>query len=282
MHLDGNRLLAFARKPAPIQVTWLAYPGTTGLGAIDYRLTDRFLDPPGKFDQYYSEESVRLADAFWCYDPLTTEPEVNELPALKADHVTFGSLNNVAKVNSEDLKLWAQVLKAVDGSTLLLLAPGGSFRQRIHSTFTDEGITANRVTFVERRPRAEYLKIYHQIDIGLDTFPANGHTTSLDSFWMGVPVVTLIGQTAIGRGGLSLLKNLGLDDLVAEQPAQFVTIAAGLARDLRRLSQLRATLRTKMQASPLMDAHRFARSMEATYRLMWQRWCSSQDRQSTG
>ena len=134
-----------------------------------------------------------------------------------------------------------------------------------------EGVKRDRITFVARQPRLRYLELYHRIDIGLDTFPYNGHTTSLDAFWMGVPVVTLVGTTAVGRAGLSLLTNLGLPELVASTREQFVTIAAGLAHDLPRLGQLRATLRARMQASPLMDAARFARSIEAAYREMWRR-----------
>jgi predicted O-linked N-acetylglucosamine transferase (SPINDLY family) len=274
MHMAHNRLLVSARKPAPVQVSWLAYPGTTGLTTIDYRLTDPLLDPPGMFDRHYSEQSFRLPDAFWCYDPLTSEPAVNRLPALTNDHITFGSLNNFCKINDPVLKLWARVLTATPGARLMLLAGAGSHRQDALRVLEEEGIAADRVTFVSPQLRSKYLKLYHLIDIGLDPFPANGHTTSLDSFWMGVPVITMVGQTAVGRGGLCQLTLLGLPELIAETPEQFVSIAVGLAGDLPRLSMLRETLRDRLQKSPLMNAPRFARNIEAAYRTMWRTWCA--------
>ena len=275
MHMRGNRLLMFARKPAPVQVTWLAYPGTTGLATIDYRLTDPCLDPPGMFDAYYSEQSLRLNDTFWCYKPLTTGLEPNLLPASGNGYVTFGSLNNFCKVNDSVLNLWSQVLKAVKDSRLLLRTPEGVARQRTLRIFANRGIASNRITFVGRQRRRDYLQTYHHIDIGLDTFPYNGHTTSLDSLWMGVPVVTLVGQTVVGRAGLSQLANLGLPELIAHGEDEFVEIAAKLACDRPRLNLLRSTLRTRLEQSPLMDAPRFARAIESAYRQMWQRWCES-------
>ncbi len=276
MHMAGNRLLVFARKPAPVQVSWLAYPGTSGLSTVDYRLTDPYIDPPGLHDHDYSEESIRLPDSFWCYDPLAGEPAVSTLPAVESGFITFGCLNNFCKVNDSVLKLWAQVLKAVDGSRLLLLAPGGSVRRRTLDLLEREGVGRDRVTFVARQPRPQYLELYHRIDIGLDTFPYNGHTTSLDALWLGVPVVTFVGPTPVARAGLSLLANLGLSALVAETRDQFVSIAVALAGDVSRLCELRATLRDRLQASPLMDAPRFARMVEAAYREMWRRWCKKQ------
>jgi predicted O-linked N-acetylglucosamine transferase (SPINDLY family) len=274
MHMNRHHLTLFARKPAPVQVCWLAYPGTTGLSAIDYRLTDPHLDPPGLFERFYAEESIRLPDTFWCYDPLTSEPAVNGLPALDNGYVTFGSLNNFCKVNDTTLKLWASVMKAVDRSRLVMLADEGSHRQRALDVFEQQGIAPERVTFFARHPRHQYLALYHGIDLGLDTLPYNGHTTSLDAYWMGVPVVTLVGSTVVGRAGLSQLTNLGLRDLVAETPDQYVAIASKLARDLDRLGPLRQTLRATMQSSPLMDAQRFTRGIEQAYRTMWQRWCT--------
>ena len=192
---------------------------------------------------------------------------------MEKGYVTFGCLNNFCKINAAVLKLWAQVLKAVDRSQLLLLAPEGSHRQQALDLLEQQGVRSDRVAFVAYRPRPQYLELYHRIDIGLDTVPANGHTTSLDSFWMGVPVVTLVGPTVLGRAGLCQLMNLGLPELIATSPEQYVHVVAELAQDLSRLSQLRATLRARMQASPLMDAPRFARNIEAAYREMWQRWC---------
>ena len=273
MHLGGNRLLAFAQKPAPVQVAWQAYPGTTGLWAMDYRLTDPFLDPPGSFDADYSERSVRLRDSFWIYEPMVGELSANALPALASRNITFGCLNNFCKINDGVLELWARVMQEVASSRLILLAPQGSARQRVLNTLGQHGISANRVEFVSLQPRPQYLQTYHRIDVGLDTFPYNGHMTSLDSLWMGVTVVTLIGPTVVGRAGWSQLNNLGLADLAAQTPRQFVEIAVNLANDLDRLAELRRSLRSRMEASPLMDRRRYAQSAEIAFRQVWREWC---------
>ena len=274
LHMAHNRLLVFARKPAPVQVTFAGYPGTTGLSTIDYRLTDPYLDPPDLCDRYYAEQSIRLPDCFWCYDPLDSDAAVNGLPAAEKGYVTFGCLNNFCKVNPPILKIWAQILKAVDRSRLTLLAGEGTHRQCALDLLAEAGVAGDRVTFVAHQPRPQYLRYYHAIDIGLDTVPYNGHTTSLDSFWMGVPVVTLTGPTVVGRAGLCQLMNLGLPELIGSSPEQYVRVAAELAQDLPRLGNLRGSLRQRMQSSPLMDAPRFARSIEAAYREMWRRWCA--------
>ena len=272
MHMANGRPLLFAHKPAPVQVAWLAYPGTTGIEAIDYRLTDPRLDPPDT-DHYYSERSLRLPDAFWCYDPLTDVPTVNALPALSAGQLTFGCLNNPGKLTDRTLAMWAAVLREVNPARLILMAPMGEIRQRLMQRMEGHGIDTQRVAFVPFQPRADYLRMYHQIDLGLDTFPYNGHTTSLDSLWMGVPVVTRIGNTAVGRGGLSQLHQLGLTELAGDSDEAFVHIAVELAKDLPRLAQLRQSLRHRMEQSPLMDGRRFARHIEDAYRFMWQEWC---------
>jgi predicted O-linked N-acetylglucosamine transferase (SPINDLY family) len=276
LHTQGNRLLIFARKPAPVQVTFAGYPGTTGLGAIDYRLTDPYLDPPGLNDAWYAEESFRLPRSFWCFDPQSEEPAVGPLPALERGVVTFGCLNNFCKVNDGVLELWARVLRAVPGSRLELLAKAGSHRQRTRDFLARQGIAGERIKFCATKPRAEYLAMYHQIDIGLDTLPYNGHSTSLDSYWMGVPVVTLVGTTVVGRAGLSQLTNLGLGELVAFTPDDFVRFAVDLAGDLPRLQALRAGLRERMRKSPLMDATGFTRGIEEAYRIVWRKWCAQQ------
>ena len=273
MHMAHGRPLVFAAKPAPIQVAWVAYPGTTGIDAIDYRLTDPWLDPVGEYDEAYSEESIRLPDSFWCYEPMGTEPAVNLLPARTTGHITFGSLNNFCKVNEGVVALWSQVLLAVPQSKLLLLSSRGQHRERVLALFNANGIGADRIAWFTIASRPSYLAAYHQIDIGLDTFPYNGHSTSLDSFWMGVPVVTLVGETVVGRAGLCQAMNLDLPELVATSPGQYVQRAMDLAEDLPRLAALRASLRQRMQDSPLMDGARFARNVEAAYRQMWLRWC---------
>jgi predicted O-linked N-acetylglucosamine transferase (SPINDLY family) len=273
MHMAGAHLDVFARKPAPVQLCWLAYPGTTGLNAIDYRVSDPYLEPPGENDLLFAEQTVRLPHSFWCYDPLTSEPVVNALPALERGVVTFGSLNQFCKVNPGVLALWARVLGAVLDSRLLLLAPEGSHRDETRALLERRGIAPDRLVFATPCPRLQYLELYHQIDIGLDPFPYNGHTTTFDALWMGVPVVTLAGRTAVGRAGVSILSNLGLPELIAGSPEQYVTIAAALAGDRTRLRALRAGLRPRLQASPLMDGPRFAAEFEAALRQMWETWC---------
>src|SRR5262249_4785384 len=273
MHAAHNRLLMFAHKPAPVQVAWLGYPGTTGMSTMDYRLTDPSLDPPGLFDAFYSEESIRLPETFWCYDPLIDEPAVNMLPALEAVIITFGCLNGICKINEGCLALWADVLRKVPRSRLLLRAPRGGPCEWIIAKFQKEGIADSRIELLDNMPRPQYLATYHRIDLGLDPLPYNGHTTSLDAFWMGVPTLTLLGQGVVGRAGYSQLCNLGLSALAAETPEQYVELVANWAGDLGRLEKMRAGLRERMKQSPLMDGKRFAGNMEEAYRHMWRRWC---------
>jgi protein O-GlcNAc transferase len=279
LHTAENRLLVFARKPAPVQIAWLGYPGTTGLNTIDYRLSDPYLDPSGMDESIYSERTIRLPESFWCYDPLGgREVAVSPLPALGTGHVTFGCLNYFGKINDGILDLWATILRQVERSRLLLLACGGSHRQRTLDRLADKGIDSDRIEFTSFQTHARYLELYHRIDIGLDSFPYNGHTTSLDSFWMGVPVITLMGQTAVSRAGWCLLSNLGLRELAGKTSDQYVQISVELARDLARLEELRSTLRSRMENSPLMNAARFARNIESAYRQAWRHWCAEAPR----
>jgi predicted O-linked N-acetylglucosamine transferase (SPINDLY family) len=275
MHAAHNRLLVFARKPAPVQVTWLSYPGSTGLSTIDYRLTDPHLDPPALNETHYSEQSIYLPESFWCFDPLDTQPAVNASPCAQTGIITFGCLNNFSKINDGVLSLWATLLKTVSNSRLMLLTPEGSARGRVLDRLTASGIGADRVEFASKQPLLEYRRTYHRIDIALDPFPCGGGTTSCDALWMGVPVVTLTGKTAVGRAGASILANAGLPELIAASGEEFVRIAADLANNQPRLAELRATLRQRLEASPLMDAPRFARNMEAAYRRMWREWCTN-------
>ncbi len=276
MHTQNGRLLVFARRPAPIQVCWLAYPGTTGLSAMDYRITDPYLDPPGVDPSVYAERSLVLPDSFWCYSPRTSTPPVTPLPALAEGRITFGCLNNFCKVNAPVLELWAQVMREVAGSRLVLLAPSGDPRRHVLSVLEKHGVEAARVAFTDRLPRDRYLAMYQGIDVSLDPFPCPGHTTSMDSSWMGVPVVTLAGRTVIGRAGVCISTNLGLPELIATTPQEYVRIAVGLSHGLPRLSALRAGLRTRMEASPLMDGARFAKNLERQYRRVWREWCTRQ------
>jgi predicted O-linked N-acetylglucosamine transferase (SPINDLY family) len=273
LHMANNRLLVFARKPAPVQATFFGYPGTTGLGAMDYRLTDPYLDPPGPADDDYTETSVRLPHSFWCYQPLAGGPEVTPLPALANGFVTFGCLNNFCKVTEPSLRLWSRVLNRLPGSRLVLLARPGEHRRWTAELLAGQGIAAGRLEFVAPQPRADYLRTYQRIDLGLDSLPYNGHTTSLDSFWMGVPVVTLVGRTVVGRAGWSQLSNLGLTELAARDEEAFVGTATAWAGDLPALAGLRAGLRQRMLQSPLTDAGAFTRAVEDAYREMWRRWC---------
>ena len=182
-----------------MQVAYLAYPGTTGLSSIDYRLTDPFLDPPGETDADSVEQSVRLPETFWCYDPLAKQPSPNGLPANRFGRITFGCLNNFCKVSDGALAMWSRVLRNVKDSRLVLLSPRGEHRESVRNRFREAAIDPDRIEFVEHRPRPKYLELYHEIDMTLDTLPYNGHTTSLDSLWMGVPVVTCVGRTVVGR-----------------------------------------------------------------------------------
>jgi protein O-GlcNAc transferase len=277
LHMRGNRILIFAHKPAPVQVTFAGYPSGTGLETMDWRITDPYLDPPGKTDAFYREKSTRLPDSFWCYDfaamELDSSPAVQDLPAKSMGRVTFGFLGNFVKTNDVTFRLWSKVLAAVPDSRLILMSPAGEHRQR---AIRQLGIDSSRIEFVSMQPRNQYLAIFNRIDIGLDTFPYNGHTTSLDAMWMAVPVVSLRGQTAVSRAGYSQAKNVGLaEELIAQNPEEFVKKAVALASDLNKLADLRATLRQRMQGSPLMDAKRFTRNFESALREIWRQYCAS-------
>ena len=249
LHMAGSRLPIFARKPAPVQVTYLGYCGTTGLEAMDYRLSDAYLDPPVNDATCYREETIRLPRSYWCYEPLGSAPAVSAVPALAQGCVTFGCLNNFAKISDAAWEVWFEILLAAPRSRLLILVPTGSARQRAVARAGQRGIATDRLEFVDRQRWNIYIQAWQRIDIALDPFPYGGGITSCDALWMGAPVVTLSGKTAVGRGGRSILSNLGLPELVAETPRQYVEIAVALAADLPRLSELRATLRGRMENS---------------------------------
>ena len=278
-HSAGNRLLVFARKPAPVQVTYLGYPDTTGLTTMDYRFTDANADPPGLTEQFHTEKLIRLPQTFACYCPPDDAPPLTPLPALAAGHVTFGSFGNIAKVTNALLDSWGRILGKVPASRLIMVARGlrdESLRQRIIDTFERHGIQPERLSLHERQPLAQYLAVHQQVDVVLDTYPVNGHTTTCHALWMGVPVVCLAGNTPCRRLGASVLNNLDLSRLIAQTPRQYEQIAVELAGDLPRLAELRAGMRDRMARSPLMDAAGFARNVEAAYRDMWRQWCSRQ------
>lgn len=275
LHMEGSRLLTFARKPAPVQVTWLGYPGTTGLTSIDYRLSDPYLDPAGGSDAVYSERTIRLPNTFWCYTPLGPTPEVSGLPAQRTGELSFGCFNNFHKVTRETLLLWSRVLRAVPDARLTILSQPGSHRQAVQRLFEDAGVSAGRIRFIARVAPDDYWRLYDGIDLCLDTTPYPGHTTTLDSLWMGVPVVTLAGPTVVGRGGVSILSNMNLTSLIARTEDEYVDIAAAIARDIDALAGLRATLRERLRASPLMDATQFAADLEDAYARMWSDYCEA-------
>jgi len=275
MHTSGNRLPVFARQPAPVQVSWLAYPGSTGLETMDYRLTDAYIDPPDENADGSGERPVRLPDAWCCYEPVEECPPVGPLPAERQGSVTFGSLNQFCKIHEGLLRCWVRLLQAVPGARLLLVCAESRARQRARALFTAYGIAEDRVHLVVRQPWPDFIRLFHEIDIALDSFPCNGMTTTCHALWMGVPVVTLAGTTAVARAGCSLLHTAGLSDWVARNEEEYLAIATQWANDLPRLAELRATLRPRLRASPLMDAPRFARHVEAAYRTMWQRWCTN-------
>ncbi|MEI8194991.1 MAG: tetratricopeptide repeat protein [Phycisphaerae bacterium] len=270
MHMANNRALLFARKPAPVQVCWLAYPGGTGLETMDYRLTDFFMDPVDDDRSCYFEESIRLPDCWVVYDPLI---DLSPRPSEQTGPITFGSLNNPIKLNTPLLTLWARVLQATPDARLILLVQSTEHRQRIGRLMESLGIATDRLEFVGRMNRLQYLRSHDRIDIALDPLPYNGITTTCDALYMGTPVLTLPGQTAAGRAGKAMLSTIGLSELVAHNSDEFVRKAAQLAADLPRLIEIRRGLRARLAGSPLMDAPRFARNVEAAYRAMWRRWC---------
>jgi predicted O-linked N-acetylglucosamine transferase (SPINDLY family)/ADP-heptose:LPS heptosyltransferase len=279
-HTSGNRMMLFARKPAPVQVTWLGYPATTGLPAIDYRITDAVADPPGEADALHTERLVRLDGGFLCYRPLDRAGAVAPLPARTAGRVTFGSFNNFAKLSPGTIALWARLLREVPEARLLLKASqfkDADTRAYCRAAFTAAGVADERIEIVPPLPDpADHLARYRRVDIGLDPLAYNGTTTTCEALWMGVPTVTLRGDRHVSRLGASIMTTVGLGEMIAQSEDDYVTIAARLARDLDHLAELRAAMRERLRASPLCDAPGFARAMEAAYRDMWRRWCATQ------
>ncbi len=242
---------------------------------MDYRLTDACADPPGSAESELPEQLIRLSPCAWCFQSLQAPPVTKR----RAGPITFGCFNNFAKVTEPMLKLWGRILRAVPESRLLLKAAGLSSEsacRRVRRILGDETISPERLDVHEYEPSHEvHLALYEQMDIALDTFPYHGTTTTCEALWMGVPVVTLAGQTHVARVGVSILSNIGLPELAARSQDEYVRIASDLARDLPRISNLRSTLRQRMEQSPLMDAPRFARNIEAACRQMWKKWCAT-------
>ncbi|HYM09661.1 MAG TPA: tetratricopeptide repeat protein, partial [Bryobacterales bacterium] len=277
-HTGDNRLLAFARKPAPVQVTYLGYPNTTGLAAIAYRITDAWADPPGQTEQWHTEELVRLPSGFLCYESPADAPPVAPPPLSAGGGFTFGSFNRLAKIGPEVVAAWSSILRRVPGSRLVLKTKAcgeEATRRRVLAMFAGHGIAASRVELWGSMARVtQHLDAYGQIDLALDTFPYNGTTTTCEALWMGVPVVALAGRTHASRVSFSLLSRLGLGEFVAGSIEGYIELAARLSQDGERLRELRAGLRDRMARSPLSDARTLTRELEDAYRAMWRRWCS--------
>ncbi len=272
-HTRGNRLLVFARKPAPVQVTYLGYPATTGLSAIDYRLVTADTDPPGA-EAWHSERLYRLPRSLWCYRPSPDMPAVIPTTAARRNgFITFGAMNNVTKVSDAAIATWARLLKTVPTARLIMTNLTEGARRVMHERFAAHGIAPARFILHGKLPAAEYYALLNTIDIALDPFPYTGTTTTCESLWMGVPVVTLIGETSVARSGYALLKGIGLEELAAGDEKEYVAIAAALAQDLDRLDALRGGMRQRIASSPLRDEAGLTRDLEAAYRAMWRAWC---------
>ena len=279
-HTGLNRLLVFARKPAPIQVTWIGYPNTTGLSTMDYRITDAFADPVGATENLHTEKLERMPECFSCFKPPSNAPEVKALPAAARGHITFGSFNNFAKITPEVMRVWIAILARVPGSRLVLknwCLDNDRMKTFMLEAFARCGATTGQVELWNpNTSNVDHLNCYNSIDIGLDPFPYNGTTTTCDALWMGVPVITLAGVSHVGRVGVSQMSNLGLQELIARDTDHYVDIAVALANDVPRLAALRGGMRVRMSASPLMDAPRLTKNLEAAYDNMWSVYLSAQ------
>lgn len=274
-HTAHNCLPLFAWKPAPVQVTWLGYLATTGVAAIDYVFADAWTLPDTE-EKYFTEKIWRLPDSYLCFTPPASCAEVSPLPALSNTYITFGSFNNLIKINDAVVALWAKVLAAVPRSRLFLKSrqlKDASVRNSILERFARQGVDRERLILEGTVARAEYLTPFQRVDIALDPFPYPGITTSVENLWMGVPVLTLAGKSFLSRQGIGLLMNAGLPEWIADDADDYVSRAVSHASDLPSLSLLRNGLRQQVRASPIMDAPRFARHFEAALRGMWTDWC---------
>lgn len=276
-HTALNRLRVFARKPAPVQVTWLGYPDTTGLATIDYRITDAIADPAPRADAVHTERLLRLDDVFLCYQPPEDSPAVQ---AREPSEIVFGSFNALSKVNARVIGAWARILREVPGSRLLIKANLLQYEEtarRVMASLARHGIARGQVEFhAWTTERSRHLDLYNRVDIALDTFPYNGTTTTCEALWMGVPVVTLAGDAHMSRVGATLLGSTGLQDLVAADTEAYIATAVALARNSARRGLLRSELRERVARSPLLDHAGFVSKLEREYRRAWKSWCAAQ------
>ncbi|WP_052128458.1 tetratricopeptide repeat protein [Neosynechococcus sphagnicola] len=277
-HTANNRLQIFSHQPAPVQISYLGYPSTSGLKQIHYRITDPWADPEGTSDAFYTEKLIRLPGCFLCYQPPSLAPPGVPLPAATTGQITFGCFNNLAKVNLAVLRLWSQILGMLPTAQMLLKSKSLQYeavRNYYWECFAEYGIERDRVQLAGSLPDlAEHLGLYNQVDIALDPFPYNGTTTTCEALWMGVPVLTLAGTSHAGRVGVSLLSTIGLPDWIATTPDDYVIKAVDFARNRAHLADLRLKLRSQMAGSPLCDAPSFTRKLEMTYQQLWQHFCA--------
>lgn len=277
-HTAHNRLSVFAWKPAPVQATWLGYLGTTGLAAVDYLIADAWTLPPSA-EAHFTEKICRLPQTYLSFTPPDSEASITPLPAIANGYITFGSFNNLSKMNDAVVALWARVLAAVPGSRLFLKAPqlrDDSVKRSVVARFEAHGIQPARLILSDRVPRAAYLIPHREVDIALDPFPYPGITTTVESLWMGVPVLTLAGTHFLSRQGVGLLMNAGLPDWIAADADDYVARAVAHAGDLPGLAALRSGLRQQILASPIFDTAQFVRNFETALRNMWAQWCADQ------
>jgi predicted O-linked N-acetylglucosamine transferase (SPINDLY family) len=271
-HTAHNRLLTFARKPAPIQASWLGYLGTSGLQAMDYYLCDRFWLPPGELDWQLTEKPVFLPNAV-VFEPSAEAPPINTLPALANNHVTFGSFNRTNKLNPSVIALWSMLLRSIPSARMVLGAVPPDEQTALAQHFSQEGIAPRRLVFHPRAALPDYLALHHQVDICLDTYPYGGGATTAHAAWMGVPTLCLAGDTPPSRFSATEMHHLGLDAFIATSIEDFVAKGRYWAEHLSTLASIRSELRTRFAASPLGQATPFASSFESALRSMWQRWC---------
>jgi len=276
-HTANNRLDVVALKPAPVQFTYVGYNNTTGLKAVDYRITDAKVDPPNT-EQQFTEELVRLPGCFLCYTPPARIPEVESLPALREGFVTFGSFSCLAKISAPCVALWARILREVPGSRLLVKNKG-FYSPDVQAQFTNQfrshGIAEHRLKLLSLAPTSfEHLKVYNEVDIALDTFPYANTTTTCETMLMGVPPICLTGKTHGSRVGVTLLNAIGLSEFVSENQDEYVQKAKGLASDLQTLSMLRQNMRRVLMSSTLCDGPSFMRDkFEPVLREKWHYYC---------
>ena len=277
-HTANNRLLVFARRPAPVQVSWLGYPATTGIKTMDYRITDHFAEPIGMTEHLNTENLLRMPDIFCCYGIPGKVVSVREKPCFEDNgYITFGCFNTFTKVTDPVLRCWQRIMSRVPESRLLLEIRGielnTKFREEVFARLHDSGLPMDRVILEPRKKENQFI-LYNRIDIALDPFPCAGGTTSMDTLWMGVPLITLAGGHFVSRMGVTILSNAGLSELIALTEDEYIEKAVEIALDLDKLQRIRAGLRAKVMASPLMDGDRFTRNLEKAYRRIWQDWCA--------